>query len=376
MARIRQRSSLKNNTPQFQRRPLAAIGFLAVLALVAMAVLIGPIFRSGRAIPIAAAPADGTAGVSPATEIAAASLAERPVYPYSIVAGGAASVDELKKAIDSDPVVAGHYENFDLSKTRVEKLTKPKVVYVSYRMGNDIYWTRKPLVIRAGEKVLTDGENIARTRCANQLSPIPGPTSEFEPPAVTLDTPVLRPLPTPPIALVLPPGGGWLGVPPIGVPPIGVPRPNPTGIPIPPGTTFNSPPAGTPTTTETPEQAPPDETPLDPPQPPSPGPSAAPPSDPPGRPPSDPPAPPPSDPPVTPPPPPPPITIDDPILTPTLRSFDPPGDPDDPTDPEDPPQDSPKDPPTSVPEPATSVLLLIAGGACAIGRRLTRKAHD
>ena len=209
MARIRQRRSLKNNTPQLQRRPLAAIGFLAVLALVAMAVLMGPIFRSERAIPIAAAPADGTAGVSPATEVAAASLAERPVYPYSIVAGGAASVDELKKAIDSDPVVAGHYENFDLSKTRVEKLTKPKVMYVSYRMGNDIYWTRKPLVIRAGEKVLTDGENIARTRCANQLSLIPGPTSEFEPPAVTLDTPVLRPLPTPPIALVLPPGGGW-----------------------------------------------------------------------------------------------------------------------------------------------------------------------
>jgi hypothetical protein len=343
-----------------------------------MAVLVGPIFRSGPAIPIAAAPADGTAGVSPATEVAAASLAERPVYPYSIVAGGAASVDELKKAIDSDPVVAGHYENFDLSKTRVEKLTKPKVVYVSYRMGNDIYWTRKPLVIRAGEKVLTDGENIARTRCANQLSSIPGPTSEFEPPAVTLDTPVLRPLPTPPITLVLPPGGGSLGV-----PPIGTPRPIPTGIPIPPGTTFNPPPIGTPTTTETPEQAPPDETPLDPPQPPSPGPpqppSPGPPQPPsPGPPaptPPGPPAPTPPGPPATPPPPPT-ITIDDPILTPTPRSFDPPGDPDDPTDPDDPPQDSPKHPPTSVPEPATSVLLLIAGGACAIGRRLTTKAHD
>jgi len=344
MARIRQRRSPKINTPQLQRRPLAGIGFLAVLALVAMAVLMGPIFRSGRAIPIAPAPADGTAIVSPATEVAAASLAERPVYPYSIVAGGAASVDELKKAIDSDPVVAGHYENFDLSKTRVEKLTKPKVMYVSYRMGNDIYWTRKPLVIRAGEKVLTDGENIARTRCANQLSLIPGPTSEFEPPAVTLDTPVLRPLPTPPMALVLPPGGGSLGV-----PPIGAPRPIPPGIPIPPGTTFNSPPVGTPTTTETPEQAPTDETPLDPPLPPRPGPPA---------------------------PPPPTITIDDPILPPNPPSFDPPGDLDDPTDPEDPPQDPPKDPPTSVPEPATSVLLLIAGGACAIGRRLTTKAHD
>ena len=350
--------SLRHTTaaPQRPRRSIAAVGVLAFLTLVALVSLLAPVYRPGRTVSIADATADTTPAVSPATEAAAASLAERPVYPYSIVAGGATSVDELKKAIDADPVVAGHYSNFDLTKTRVEKLTKPQVAFVSYRMGNDIYWTRKPLVIRAGERILTDGVNVARTRCANQLSTIPGPTSELEPPAATLDTPVLRPLPTPPIGLVLPPGGSGLGIPPPGSYP-------PSGIPIPPGVTFSVPPIGSPAPTDTPEQTPPDDetTPQGPPLPLPPGPPAPPPG------------------PPAPPPPGPPITIDDPILPPPPigpPSYDPPGNPEDRKGSEDPPNDPPNDPPISVPEPATSVLLLIAGGACAIGRKLTTRADD
>lgn len=336
-------------TPEARRRTLAGFGILMALVLAAIAVIMRPVYYAERAIPIAAAPDAGSAGVQPGTpEVTPAALGDRPVYPYSIVAGGAASADELQKAIDADPVVAGHYANFDLSKTRVEKLTKPKVAFVSYRMGNDIYWTRKPLVIRAGERILTDGENIARTRCANQLSALPGPTSEFEPPAVTLDTPVLQTLPMPPLALTLPPYG-FVPMPPNGV---SYPIP-PSGIPVPPGTGVVPQPTGTRAPTDT-NVEPPDEVPSDPPLPPPSGNPPAPPL--------------------------PPITIDDPILPPpSPRSFNPPDDPDDPddpTDPEDPPKDPPKDPPVSVPEPATSTLLLIAAGACAIGRRFTTKAHD
>jgi hypothetical protein len=251
----------------------------------------------------------------------------------------------LKKAIANDPIVAGHYRGFDLANARVEKLEKPKVAFVSYRMGNDVYWTRKPLVIRAGEKVLTDGVNIARTRCANQLSTMPGPTSEFEPPAVTLDTPMLRPIPAPPIALSVPP----IGVP---LPPVGVPFPR-TGVPLPPGPTFlTPPPVGTPAPTDTPLDPP-----LAPPLDPTPNcdcpdlPAPPPPGNPPDAPPQ------------------PPITLDDPILPPPPSTPETPLDPEDPEDPEDPPSDPPKDPPTEVPEPATATLLMIAAGACALGRK-------
>src|SRR5687768_5966110 len=127
------------------------------------------------------------------------SAAAPRVYPYSIIPGGADTVEELQKAIDADPVVAAHFAAFDLSRTRVETLERPRVAYVSYRTGQDVFWTRKPVVIPAGERVLTDGTNTARVRCGNCLSDSPGPVSVDEPPPEVLDTP------EPPNAALTPP---------------------------------------------------------------------------------------------------------------------------------------------------------------------------
>src|SRR4051812_36162724 len=41
-------------------------------------------------------------------------VAEQPVYPYSIIPGGAASAEALRAAVKADPVVRDHYANFDL----------------------------------------------------------------------------------------------------------------------------------------------------------------------------------------------------------------------------------------------------------------------
>jgi len=119
-----------------------------------------------------------------------ASLDGRQVFPFSIIQGGAHSVGELKEAIAADPVVAAHYANFDLANTRVVTLAAPRLAHVSYRIGDAVYWTRKQLVLRAGEKVLTDGVHMARTRCGNQLAELPGEVSAFEPPAAFMDTPL------------------------------------------------------------------------------------------------------------------------------------------------------------------------------------------
>jgi len=142
--------------------------------------------------------------VTPATETDSATLVSltsdnsRPVYPYSIIGGGANSAEDLKRAIDADPVVAAHYADFDLAKTKVVRLTQPKFAHVSYRIGNSVYWTRKPLVIPAGETVLSDGTHMARTRCANQMeeadgAEAPGPMSPREPAAAVMDAPLSSP---------------------------------------------------------------------------------------------------------------------------------------------------------------------------------------
>jgi hypothetical protein len=97
-------------------------------------------------------------------------LSQRPLFPYSIIPGGVDSSAELTRAISTDPVVAHHYSDFDLAKSHVTLLDKESAFYVSYRIGNSIFWTRKALTLHKGEAVLSDGLYAARTRCGNRLS--------------------------------------------------------------------------------------------------------------------------------------------------------------------------------------------------------------
>jgi hypothetical protein len=119
-------------------------------------------------------------------------IENRPVYPYSVVPGGVRTVEELKTAAEHDPVVAAHYAGFDYDHARVVRLVLARTAYVSYRIGNKIYWTRRRISLKAGETVITDGRMTARTRCANRVEEIPQQAnSEAEPPAEKFDQPVM-----------------------------------------------------------------------------------------------------------------------------------------------------------------------------------------
>ncbi len=97
----------------------------------------------------------------------------RPVYPYSIIPGGVVSAAELRSAVAHDPVVAAHYAAFDLANARVVQVQEARSVYVSYRRGDDVFWTSKKLRLAVGETLITDGQHISRTRCGNQISDEP-----------------------------------------------------------------------------------------------------------------------------------------------------------------------------------------------------------
>jgi hypothetical protein len=114
----------------------------------------------------------------------------RAVYPYSVIAGGAQSAQELREAMAADPVVAQHYADFDITKARRVTLDAPKLVYVSYRIGNKVFWTKHKLALRKGEAMLSDGSNMARTRCGNRISVLPvRPNAPAEPTSSELDGP-------------------------------------------------------------------------------------------------------------------------------------------------------------------------------------------
>jgi hypothetical protein len=136
---------------------------------------------------VASALAEG--GHEPHLSLSATEGPIRRAYPYSVIPGGVYNVRELTDAIGRDPLVAAHYLGFDVTRARVIRLSQDRMVYVSYRRNNQIFWTKKNLKLTRGEALITDGTHTARTRCGNLVSEIPvGPVSPNEPGEQTLDT--------------------------------------------------------------------------------------------------------------------------------------------------------------------------------------------
>jgi hypothetical protein len=115
-------------------------------------------------------------------------LGRRRLFPYSVIPRGVQSNRELKNAMAKDPVVAAHYAGFKVARTRIVRLDHDRAAYVSYRLGNVVFWTKHRVIIPAGESLLSDGESMARTRCGNRLSVSPeAPVSPEEPSAMILE---------------------------------------------------------------------------------------------------------------------------------------------------------------------------------------------
>lgn len=161
------------------------------------------------------------------TGVSNARVVWRPVYPYSVIPGGVASGAELKTAILHDPVAAIHYADFDVARARIVRLDRDQFAYVSYRMGDRIFWTSKKVKLPKGETVVTDGEHEARTRCGNRVSDTPAqPVAPNEP-----TQQVLQPSQAPQqVAILLPPTIDYPPAPPPSFPP-GPPVAPPSGPP-------------------------------------------------------------------------------------------------------------------------------------------------
>jgi hypothetical protein len=116
---------------------------------------------------------------------------QRLIYQYSVVPGGIQDVAELSQAVAHDPDVAFHYADFNFHHAHLVRLPADQKMYISYRRNGRILWTKTPHLILAGEKVITDGKVIARTRCGNRLASKPaGLTAPDEPTEAQLNQPV------------------------------------------------------------------------------------------------------------------------------------------------------------------------------------------
>ena len=170
-----------------------AIGACVAFSTVALRYLSPSLFHASNSAEPSREAAEATRDlVLHAQQEALRSIEGRTVYRYSVVPGGVRDASELKWVAEHDPVVAAHYAGFDYDHARVVRLVLARTAYLSYRIGNKVYWTRHRVTLKKGETVLTDGKITARTRCANRVEEVPQvATSSSEPPAMKFDEPVL-----------------------------------------------------------------------------------------------------------------------------------------------------------------------------------------
>jgi hypothetical protein len=129
----------------------------------------------------------------------------RPVYNGSVVPGGVYSLDELRAAIERDPLVAEHYRFANLDAMQMVTLPAGRASYVSYRAGSRIHWTRRRVWLAAGETVLTDGTTMIRARCGNCVSDVAQENvAAVDPAHGELDEFVVPPTPQPGVDLFAP----------------------------------------------------------------------------------------------------------------------------------------------------------------------------
>ncbi len=106
--------------------------------------------------------------------------------------GGVKNANELRAAAARDRAIRRHFAHFDFEHAKLVRNLEAREVYLSYRIRDTIFWTRKRVRLHIGELLLTDGNITARARCGNQISDIAQPEVSAEEPAEdVLDQPVV-----------------------------------------------------------------------------------------------------------------------------------------------------------------------------------------
>jgi len=194
--KVRRRRTHRHRRNRFIRRSLTAVTVAIIVASVstfALQYFTPSLFSERHSAPPAARDSQPSLSrTSAINQILSDAPSSRPVYPYSVVAGGVEDAKELKWVAEHDPIVGAHYAGFNYAHAQVVRLTLARSVYLSYRIGNHIYWTHRRVTLHKGEKVITDGSMTARTRCGNRVeeSPQQQAVSPAEPPAQKFDEPI------------------------------------------------------------------------------------------------------------------------------------------------------------------------------------------
>ena len=182
------RYSKSNKTAEIAKLPRAMLvgGLGAIVAVAAFLTLTMPQPSTRKVLPAFSLPLPAALSSAPAQ---ATDKPLRLVYRNSVVPGGVHSAAELAAVIKRDPIAAAHYADFNVAAAHLVAVETSRMVHVSYRIGNEIFWTKNKVRLALGESLLSDGEHLIRARCGNRIADtIEGPVLENEPPPEVLET--------------------------------------------------------------------------------------------------------------------------------------------------------------------------------------------
>jgi hypothetical protein len=76
-------------------------------------------------------------------------------------------VSDFHKTVQSDPILAAHFSDFDWDNASMGKLEHSLWTYVTYRKDDKIATTRKLIILPRGDGYISDGKRQVRTYCCN-----------------------------------------------------------------------------------------------------------------------------------------------------------------------------------------------------------------
>lgn len=111
----------------------------------------------------------------------------------SLVPGGVASLEEMHDRVTKDLALVALFAGFNWSATRCSTYPEDFTTFVSFRRGNDIRWSKNPILIKHGTAYCTDGARTFLMRCGNliRMSPAPDAQSEDIPEEILNEPPII-----------------------------------------------------------------------------------------------------------------------------------------------------------------------------------------
>jgi hypothetical protein len=108
-----------------------------------------------------------------------------PYYNFSVVPNGVDTIEHFCDAVANDPSIG----EFNCGAAHEGKMHQPEMLFMTFRKAGKVTWTRKPVLVKAGERIYTDGFHTYLARCANQIRFTPmEPSQEVD--TSTLEVPV------------------------------------------------------------------------------------------------------------------------------------------------------------------------------------------